>query len=212
MIIDCVSDLHGYYPALPGGDILVVAGDLAYTDHLSSYHLFGAWLGKQAYNKIIVVAGNHDGLFQTQGTLPSDNLFECATYLCDSGIEYGGLKIWGSPWTPTFQNWYFMKERGDEIKAKWDLIPDDTEILITHGPPHGILDFVIDYDTGFSKHVGCEELRMAIHFRLKKLKLHIFGHIHERYGCLVSDGVEYVNCSHVDEYYRPKNKPIRVIL
>ena len=75
-------------------------------------------------------------------------------YLCDSGLEFEGLKIWGSPYTPTFGKWNFMRNRGDEIKKHWDLIPSDVDILVTHGPPYGIFDETID-----GIHAGCEDLR-----------------------------------------------------
>jgi Icc-related predicted phosphoesterase len=138
-------------------------------------------------------------------------------YLCDSGTEFEGLKIWGSPWTPVFFNWHFMKKRGEEIKKQWDLIPDDIDILITHGPPFGILDV-----SGLSSrrkpggfHCGCKDLTQTLE-RLTKLKLHVFGHIHDGYGKMAigHKGREFtcVNASIMDEDYNPVNKPIRVVL
>jgi len=215
MIIDCISDLHGFQPELPGGDLLIVAGDLTARDTPPEYDRFAGWLKRQKYLYKIVIAGNHDGLLQRfpervhhtedlerfQGRLYSSD-----AYLCDSGVEVWGFKIWGSPWTPTMLNWHFMKDRGDPIKAMWDLIPDDTEILITHGPAYGIQDQV------GSKLLGCEELRRTIDTRLKKLKLHVFGHIHDSYGKVTVNSVIHVNASIMDEQYNPVNKPIRVIL
>ena len=101
-----------------------------------------------------------------------------------------------------------MKKRGPEIKTMWDLIPDSTDILVTHGPPHGILDSVVHGAT--VTHVGCEELTLAVQ-RIKP-KVHVFGHVHEGYGMQEINGTIFVNASHVDERYRPVNKPIRVIL
>jgi len=101
-----------------------------------------------------------------------------------------------------------MKDRGEDIKKMWDLIPDDTEILITHGPPFGIQDQVESRE----KFVGCEELRNAIDNRLKKLKLHVFGHVHKGYGKVEVCGVIHVNASIMNEDYEPVNKPIRIIL
>jgi len=233
MKIDCIADLHGYQPKLEGGDLLIVAGDLTARDKLSEWAVFFSWLSQQYYTKKIIIAGNHDG--QLEHGMPknqkeADELkavqdflqevdeaekpeFE---YLCDYGTEFEGLKIWGSPWTPTFFNWHFMKKRGEEIKKQWDLIPDDTDILITHGPAYGILDV-----SGFSRkrvggtnHCGCEELRNAVE-RVKP-KLHVFGHIHESYGetVLLFDNTDTrcVNASIMDGDYNPVNKPIRVVL
>jgi len=209
MIIDCISDLHGYKPKLEGGDLLIVAGDLTAGDTGKQHADYIKWQHQLPYKKIIFIAGNHDGHIQES---PHLYIYGCerdakVIYLEDFGIEYAGFKIWGSPWTPTFLNWHFMKDRGEAIKDKWNLIPDDTDILITHGPPFGIQDQVKSPE----KFLGCEELRVTLG-RLKRLKLHVFGHIHECYGKVKVNGVIHVNACIMDEHYRPLNKPIRVIL
>jgi Icc-related predicted phosphoesterase len=130
-------------------------------------------------------------------------------YLCDSGINFEGVKIWGSPWTPTFLNWHFMKDRGLPIKEKWDLIPSDIDILVTHGPPHGILD-----KTEEGKFAGCEELKKAVRERVKP-KIHCFGHIHEEGGggkSIEIDSTTFVNASVVDARYRHVNKAVSIKL
>lgn len=220
MIIDCVSDLHGSYPELEGGDVLIIAGDLTARDYLSEYIPFMNWLSRQNYHKIIIVAGNHDGCIQDKSfQFPkSPTWSERISYLEDSGVEFEGLKIWGSPWTPTFYDWHFMKNRGAAIKEKWDLIPEDTDILITHGPPYRILD--CPFKIPASKHdcCGCQDLRDAVE-RIKP-RLHVFGHIHGGYGKEESfmgdsyyvEEVIFVNASHMNEDYESVNKPIRVIL
>lgn len=207
MKITCVSDLHGETPQLDGGDLLIVAGDLTGTDKLSEYEAFVRWLNKQDYKKKIVIAGNHDGLLESEGS----QLLKWAAdteYLQDSGTEFNGLKIWGSPWTPEFCDWHFMLQRGDQIKAKWDLIPDDTDILVTHGPPVMILDQV-NSPRLQGDHVGCADLYDRVK-KLPNLKLHVFGHIHESYGKKVIDGCTFVNASIMTREYEPENKPIQV--
>ncbi len=216
MIIDCISDLHGARPELEGGDLLIVAGDLTARDEPEQHFRFEEWLEEQDYIKKIVIAGNHDGFLVNRGP----HMFAGAEYLLDSGLSWWGLKIWGSPWTPTFCNWHFMKDRGKEIRKMWDLIPKDTEILITHGPAYGLLDTVdISSKAVYGRHAGCEELRKVVE-RLPKLKLHVFGHIHEGYGQVMlkrpgygdENNVLCVNASIMDGHYNPVNKPIRVIL
>lgn len=205
MIVDCISDLHGYQPNLEGGNLLIVAGDLTAYDTKDEYHKFNTWLGEQDYESKIVIAGNHDGLIQKDwfAYLKGDSSFY---YLQDSVYKFKGLKIWGSPWTPTFGSWYFMKNRGDEIKAIWDLIPDDIDILVTHGPPHGILDRNIN-----GKHCGCEELK-GVSLKVAP-KLHVFGHIHECGGTIFNTTTtQYINASIMNEKYWPVNKPVRIIL
>jgi Icc-related predicted phosphoesterase len=209
MIIDCISDLHGFKPKLPGGDLLIVAGDLTARDTVIEHLGFSGWLCNQQYDKILLISGNHDGKMNHCKPFDQDNL----SYLQDSGTTYKGIKIWGSPWTPSFCNWHFMKDRGEPIKQMWDLIPDDTEILITHGPPFGIRDEVkYSSKAQEGKFAGCQELRNAIDHRLKKLKLHVFGHVHEGYGLAIVRGVRHVNASIMNEDYKPVNKPFRIIL
>jgi hypothetical protein len=116
-----------------------------------------------------------------------------------------GVKFYGSPWQPELNNWSFNLPRGEALRKKWDLIPLDTQVLITHGPPHGILDYV-DSD---KEHVGCEDLLDVITKKLKFLKYHIFGHIHGGTGVKPYKGVNYCNVSVLDEDYNC-NKPVTI--
>lgn len=209
MDITCVSDLHGYYPELPGGDLLIVAGDLTARNKFIEYSEWYKWLEKQDYKKIVWIAGNHDNLVQNRQFSPvEDDVIE---YLCDSGTEFDGLKIWGSPWTSTFPGMNphckaFTCETDSELAEKWALIPNDIDILVTHSPSQGVLDEVNYRSCGSTSlikpmiHSGC--------------KLHVFGHIHESYGKFYNPilGITYVNASHVNERYQPVNKPVRILL
>ena len=210
MIVDCISDLHGSYPELEGGDLLIVAGDLTARDTWKQHQEFQAWLIGQKYTKKVLIAGNHDG--QYEKTVPFYTFETGICYLQDSGTQFEGLNIWGSPWTPEFSNWHFMLPRGLKLKEKRDLIPDNTDILVTHGPPHGILDTTDN--TWDSERLGCEDLREAVE-RVKP-RLHVFGHIHGGYGKMVlkhaGPNTICVNAAIMDENYKPMNKPIRVIL
>lgn len=204
MLIDCISDLHGFFPSLPGGDLLLICGDLTARDRFEEYHQFNEWLLTLPYRAIVVIAGNHDGLIE-KGIAAIGRDPKKIFYLCDSGIGFEGLKIWGSPYTPTFMRWHFMRNRGQEIKKHWDLIPADTDILITHGPPHEILD-----ETEEGDKAGCEDLRDAVLNKIKP-KIHCFGHIHEQGGKIKEiGGVKFVNCSYVNERYRPVFSSIRL--
>lgn len=215
MKIDCISDLHGHYPKLEGGDLLIVAGDLTASDRPSEYLLFAQWIAKQNYKHRVFIAGNHDNKLK--------NLIEMklvvADYLCDSGIEFEGLKIWGTPWTKTFPGMnphckVFTCHTEEELMDKWELIPKDTDILITHSPPYGIFDG-IQIEDGSLFHTGSVRLRNIVlsKERMPKLKLHCFGHIHEWGGHNFSSiDCEFVNASHVNEKYKPVNKPITIII
>jgi Icc-related predicted phosphoesterase len=204
--ITCIADLHGFQPDLKGGDLLIIAGDLTARDTIYEYDRLRIWLETLPYQCKIVIGGNHDGLIESGKVIVNNDRLGIH-YLCDSGMEFEGLKIWGSPYTPTFLNWYFMRNRGEDIKKHWDLIPSDTDILITHGPPWGIFDETID-----KVHAGCEDLRNALQERIKP-RMHCFGHIHEEGGKMVEiEGTTYINCSYVDERYRPVHLPMKISL
>ncbi len=220
MIIDCISDLHGYHPDLKGGDLLIIAGDLTSRDTMEDYVDFMKWLDPIAshYKKVVLIAGNHDNLIQKHGKeiLPS-----FCEYLCDSGTEFEGLKIWGSPWTKTFKGMNphckaFTVDTEDELMDKFDLIPHDTRILITHSPPFGILDGIPIYD-GSLFHAGSKALYGWLKY-VERPFLHVFGHIHEGHGTRElfpshEDKIMIsVNASYVNAKYQPFNKPIRVTL
>jgi len=213
MIIDCISDLHGYLPNLEGGDLLIVAGDLTALDTQADHDRFNHWADRQKYRKIVFIAGNHDGLIEKQGWAWLVDKYKPLKYLEDTSTTFEGLKIWGSPWTPTFLNWHFMKDRGKDIAEKWAMIPDDVDILITHGPPWGILDEFPDcLNNHRIFHAGCMDLFNEYASKRIKPKLHVFGHIHEGYGQMELNGTIFVNASIMNEHYKPVNKPIRVIL
>lgn len=222
--ITAISDLHGYYPKLEGGDLLIIAGDLTGKDTLDNYIEFCDWLSQQPYREKIVIAGNHDNRLKDDNKKIKMTFSEwnsttgiCkqyAIYLCDSATEFEGLKIWGSPWTKTFPGINpkckaFTVDTEEELAEKWALIPDDTDILITHSPPYLILD---ECRNG---HVGSKSLRIMLN-KIRP-KVHVFGHIHENGGqqlLLKHEGPNTicVNASHVNEHYEPVNKPIRIIL
>ena len=128
-----------------------------------------------------------------------------AIYLEDSGVDLLGLRWYGSPWQPRFFDWAFNADRGAPLRQIWAQIPSGTDVLLTHGPPHGILDTTVR-----GQSVGCEELTLAI--QRVRPKLHVFGHIHECYGQLVRDGTHYVNASSCNLQYLPIHPPIVVDL
>ena len=154
------------------------------------------------------MAGNHDWLFERRPTVAEGLIPSGVTYLRDAGVSIHGINFWGSPWQPWFNDWAFNLQRGAEIAAKWALIPDDVHVLITHGPPYGILDEVVMPP---GKHDGCEALRERLG-ALPALRLHVFGHIHEAYGTFSDDGLQFVNASICDLQYAPVNAPVMVDL
>ena len=226
MIIDCISDLHGFYPELEGGDLLIVGGDLTKKDRLNDHAYFWHWLGEQKYKKQIFIAGNHENWLQENKPVISE-ICPDAQYLCDSGTEFQGLKIWGSPWTKTFEGMKphckaFTLDNEQELEEKWKMIPEDTDILVTHSPPFGTCDGIDSMHDGTLFHAGSVSLQKSVASKRYALKLHVFGHIHEAYGIWdirniqkeLSDPITpvFVNASHVNERYQPVNKPVRIVL
>lgn len=127
-------------------------------------------------------------------------------YLEDEGVTLEGVRFWGSPVTPIFEDWAFMHGSAT-IGTYWDAIPEGTDVLIAHGPPYGVLDQVLPH----GEQVRCPRLRHALETRLHP-KLHVFGHIHKGYGQVVNDGLTSVNASFLDHRYLPINVPVMVTL
>jgi hypothetical protein len=201
------SDTHGLHYLimnLPDGDVFVHAGDFMNSGlHPEEILSFNLWLTKQPIEHRVVCGGNHDRLFQLAGAL-ARGLLSNATYLENTGVTINGVSFWGSPYTPEFFNWAFMYRRGAEAKRYWDQIPAGLDVLITHGPPYGILD----QTTAGGKHHGCEELLKAV--KAKKPKVHIFGHIHGGAGTFENRNTRFINTAYLDEQYRPA-KPAGII-
>ena len=206
MRLICISDTHGLHrriPEVPDGDVLIHAGDCLGQGTLANIEDLNDWLGDLPHRHKIVIAGNHDWAFQETPDLAVDALTN-ATYLEDSGVIIEGVRFWGSPWTPTFMDWAFMLDRGQSLHEKWQLIPDNTDVLITHGPPMNIADEVA---VGFKcQNVGCHDLRTRI--EQLSLKAHIFGHIHEGYGRYGHREATLINASTCTPRYAPTNPPI----
>ncbi|MCU1288578.1 MAG: Ser/Thr protein phosphatase family protein [Acidobacteria bacterium] len=201
--IVCLSDTHNFTEeiAIPDGDVLIHAGDGTVRGTIGEVALFNQWLAALPHKHKILIAGNHDWLFETDNHLARNILDDSICYLQDSFIKINNLKIYGSPWQPRFYDWAFNLDRGAEMAEKWKLIPKDTDILVTHGPPSRILD-----KTPQGDFAGCEELRKTV--ENLRPKAHIFGHIHDGYGTTEQFGVKFINASICDESYLPANSPI----
>lgn len=213
-----ISDVHCKYKKLviPECDLLISCGDYSFLGQRHEVRDFHKWLNKQSAKHIISVQGNHEKGVEKDFNLMKQIALEACPKVCfiDEGfLEIEGLKIWGSAITPEFHNWAWNRQRGDEIKKHWDKIPEDIDVLITHGPPQDIGDGVPSMVFGhkYIEHVGCWDLLQAV--KRIKPKIHAFGHIHAGYGDHgVIDGTRFINASICDELYSPINLPIVVEL
>jgi len=198
-IITC-SDTHRSHwdVKVPEGDIFIFAGDNDITD-LITLHDFNDWLGTIDVNLArIVIGGNHDFLFQSIGKEWCKKLLTNCIYLENESIEIGGFKIWGSPYSPYFNNWAFMLP-DNMLEEIWATIPLETEILVTHTMPYGILD-----KCGLKmESVGSFSLKE----RIKEIQPKIFigGHLHESAGKYTDYKTDYYNVSVMDEQYNIVN-------
>jgi Icc-related predicted phosphoesterase len=160
------------------------------------------WFAKQDYEHKIFIAGNHDFYFERMPNVDIQSIIpNNIIYLNDSGVTINGINIWGSPISPWFYDWAFNRHRGEPIKKHWDLIPTNTDILVTHGPVFGMLDYTIS-----GMRVGCEELLLKV--EAIKPKFHICGHIHEAYGMQKKENTTFINASVLNEKYVLVNEPI----
>lgn len=182
---------------LPGGPILVHAGDVSSRGTESEVRKFLDWFSKLPYTHKVLISGNHDFFFEVAKPAEVSALiaeYPGITYLNDSEVTIEGIRFWGSPITPFFHNWAFNRY-SHEIQPHWDMIPEGIDVLITHGPPNGILDFT-EHDRD---HVGCPRLLEKV--KQIRPKVHVFGHIHEARGKQEIDGIVYINASAVTLKY-----------
>ena len=217
MKITFISDTHNKHnqvtSSLPGGDLLIHAGDISSMGYKHEIQQFCKWFNSlENYTVKTFIAGNHDFGFEKEPEMTKEVVgsYKWIDYLQDSFLGYGVdtenyVKIYGSPWQPEFHNWAFNLPKGGlELEQKWNDIPEDTDILVTHGPALGYLDKVI----GQYINLGCELLAKRI--KTIKPKIHVCGHIHSGYGYVFDGDTHYINASVLDERYQYTQKPLTV--
>ncbi|MEY4573165.1 MAG: hypothetical protein RLZ10_2449 [Bacteroidota bacterium] len=217
MKITFISDTHNKHNQitkdLPGGDLLIHAGDISSMGYKHEIQQFCKWFDSlDNYTNKIFIAGNHDWGFQDHPSQTKEiiDFYKNITYLQDQIDMIGEntedmIKVWGSPWQPEFYNWAFnLPRNGTELEGKWGLIPNDTDILITHGPAWGYVDKIFGNQTP----LGCELLTTKI--KEIKPKIHVCGHIHSAYGYVFDGDTHFINASVLGEGYFYDNKPLNV--
>lgn len=199
------SDLHGSRPDIPACDVLLIGGDVCPThDHSLDYQRkyldgpFRHWLECLEAQHVVWIGGNHDYILDTD---EGDELARTlrGTYLRDESTVIDGLTIHGTPWTPLFGDWAFMRP-DDELAEKWALIPEHTDVLLSHGPARGILDQTVGWGS-----VGSVSLRERLD-ALPTIQRVVCGHIHEAAGVTG----KYLNVSHVNVNYVPRNDAVEI--
>ena len=202
-----IADTHMSHEdvKVPPGDILVVAGDFSGHGTLQDIAVFNTWLGTLPHEHKLVVAGNHD-LAAEHNCLAVRSIFTNATYLDEESATVRGIKFYGCPWTPEFFDWAFMYPRDGRMGQRiWQRVPEDTNVLITHGPPTGAsISRVKDSYSRPGRECGCGLLRVRI-LELPNLKASFHGHIHSGHGKELVGKTTCMNVSVMDERYEVVN-------
>lgn len=210
-----ISDTHEKHEQLdlPEGDVLVHAGDFSMLGQEDYVRKFGEWVRKQTerFQHVVFIAGNHDLSFEKDTHvdryvyLVVGGLDHKIHYLQDSSVTINGVNFYGSPWTPTFGYGWAFNANSEKMKEVCEKIPNNTDVLITHGPPKYVLDKTLS-----GEHAGCPHLSRAI--ELVKPKVHVFGHIHEGNGYQDHNYTKLFNASVLNFSYQLVNKPFVVEL
>lgn len=217
-----ISDPHTFHKSiidLPEADAICCSGDICLRGEFEEAVSFLAWFSSLPYKHKVFTVGNHDicfdpnhgryGIFKENFNAGVENpidrieelIPEGVHFLNRSGVVLDGIKFWGAPDTPWFHNWAFNIHRETpEMEAVWDEMPEDVDVLLTHGPPFKVLDYTIE-----GLYVGCEVLARKL--ETIKPKVHSFGHIHEDYGAIEKGGTLFLNSSVVNRRYWVVNKP-----
>lgn len=217
MKVVLISDTHTKHKQiekdLSRGDLIICAGDFTSMGYLHEIKNFCEWFQKLPYEYKVYIAGNHELGFRDnpKETRELIDKYELSLdYLEDYSLFIGEewetlsekVHIYGSPWQPEFYNWAFnLPRNGQELYQRWANIPEDTDILITHGPPFGTLDRI----RGKYENLGCQLLTNRL--QVVKPKIHVFGHIHTGYGYYFDGTTHYFNAACLNEQYVYTNKP-----
>lgn len=221
MKILVISDTHGLHQRLQflneaneikeeykDVEAIIHCGDCTSSkrDNDIQLHVFLEWFNDLPFKYKILIAGNHDMHLEKMTKKDKTSMFKQffpeVIYLEDSEVIINGIKIYGTPWTPTFMNWAFMTSE-NKLTEIFSKIPNDTQILVTHGPAYSVLDL-----TYSNQLVGSQALKERIEM-IDELKFHCFGHIHEERGTAELKGYTAINAALFD-YYSKDFKPILI--
>jgi len=203
-----ISDTHGKHKqlgSLPKADIIIHCGDMSTMGYEHEIQNFMKWFSNlNQYAHKIIIAGNHDWIFEKNTILAKSLIPNNVIYLEDSSIEINGINFYGTPVSKPFCDWAFNRPESKLIEH-WQAIPDNTDVLITHSPPYMIGDYVPDC----MQHEGSPSLYEEITKRLN-LKIHSYGHIHEGHGVHKIGNTTFINASNLNDRYECVFKPIYI--
>jgi Icc-related predicted phosphoesterase len=210
MKIFAISDLHGYLPDIPACDLLLLGGDYCASRNIEQQkrHLqismkrwFEYLIEELSVKQIVGIGGNHDFMLQDDPSIAEDLPW---IYLQDAGVEIDGIKIYGTPWTPIYGHWAFMKD-DSKLEHVFNNIPGGLDILLSHGPIMGVLDRNEE-----GKSCGSRSLWRKVQQCQPRQMIH--GHIHEAHGTYRVGGTMFNNVSHVNRQCEPVHEAMEIFL
>lgn len=196
-----LSDTHGRHKKLniPDGDVLIHCGDFSHRGNLAETEAFGRWFAAQPHPFKVLTCGNHDAA--TENPVARNLLRSLGIeVLVDSGATIGGLRFYGSPWTPRFGDWAWMRDDA-ELGGYFADIPHNLDVLVTHGPPRLILD---RNDAG----ENCGSMALLAAVTWHRPRLHVFGHIHEARGMCQRGDTDFLNVANLSSDYTRLHDPV----
>ena len=222
----CISDTHGQFKdiKLPKGDVLIHCGDFSSKGSKKEIKEFSKWLGKQDFLQRVVIAGNHEFSFDLEyeeilkerfsykPTFPSNedfkevkSLLTNCIYLEDQETDIFGYKVYGTPWQNEYSRSAFQR-KPEICDSKFDKIPKNIDILISHSPPYGFCD---EPSKAGIDHAGSKYLAQKVCEDIKPI-VHVFGHLHEAYGVKFggSCGTIFANVASCNRAFRIEHRPV----
>lgn len=204
MKICCISDIHGYQPSIEFCDIIIIAGDLTDRGDYFEVRDFNNYVEDYLIHRakdVVYVGGNHDFWYERQKIVPfkkeSPDYLGTIHYLYNSSRKIQGLNFWGTPHTLRFYDWAFNSSE-EELYDIFEGCPDNTDVIISHGPPRNILD-----SSATENGLGSVSLKLTCD-RVQP-KLCVFGHIHHSVGQVKIDNTLYVNAAYLINHTIPNN-------
>ncbi len=197
-----ISDTCGQHNdvLLPRGDMIIHAGDLTKNGTVAEVRDFLQWFAHLNYKYKIFIAGTHDHLFEQEPGLSKRMVPANVTYLEESGVEIGGLKIWGSPYN-RYRSGNAFSRTADEIAKHWDKIPEDSNMVINNTPAYGVLD-----ENANGEHEGCKELLRKL-VRIEPTYF-VCGHRHSDHSYEYHYGIHFINASLTNDEFKIMHKPV----
>ena len=216
--VTCISDTHLEHKRLTkklvnhssSPSVFIHAGDFTNFGNIEKIEEVFYWVSDLPYDHLLMICGNHEVKVSENDAMLKPLAASYGIQLIHNEVvEIEGFKFYGEPRSREFFNWGWSYNPGQEAEEVWAKLPEDIDVLVTHGPPHGCCDFIPTIDLHTLKpvgHQGCISLRRAI--EEKKPRYVVCGHIHEGYGTSLINETTVINAAIMNKNYVPVNDPV----